>query len=140
MLYWINTVVNFGAGNGKESSMQIDKNELKNLRDELETLTEFIRKMDGKDLPYFYRCFNTMKYNIDLFLYIGEDDIETLLPVLERDWKASHTIFLGVQEYDLRDIDPDIDPGLCFYFSCLVSAVGKHFSVDRKFVSDISIE
>ena len=54
MLYWINTVVNFGAGDGKEARMIIDKNELKNLRDELERLTDFIRKMDEKDLPYFY--------------------------------------------------------------------------------------
>lgn len=135
MLYWINIVVNFGAGDGKEAHMIIDKNELKNLRDELERLTDFIRKMDEKDLPYFYHCFDTMKNNIDLFLRVGGDDIRGLFPVLERDWKASHTAFLGVQEYDLREIDPEIDPRLCFYFARLVSEVGKYFERKQEFYS-----
>lgn len=115
--------------------MIIDKNELKNLRDELERLTDFIRRMEGRDLPYFYHCFDTMKNNIDLFLRVGEDDIGGLFPVLERDWKASHSILLGVQEYDLRESDPDIDPRLCFYFARLVAEVGKYFERKQDFCS-----
>lgn len=128
-------MVNFGAGDGKEAHMIIDKNELKNLRDELERLTDFIRRMEGRDLPYFYHCFDTMKNNIDLFLRVGEDDIGGLFPVLERDWKASHSILLGVQEYDLRESDPDIDPRLCYYFARLVAEVGKYFERKQDFCS-----
>ena len=103
--------------------MIIKKMRLKKLRDELERLTDFI----GRNLPYFYRHFDTMKNNIDLFLCIGDDDIDRLHLVLERDWKASHTTLLGVQEYDLRENNPDIDPRMCFYFARLVSEVGKYF-------------
>ena len=76
-----------------------------------------------------------MRHNIDLFLRVGGDDIRGLFPVLERDWKASHTAFLGVQEYDLREIDPEIDPRLCFYFARLVSEVGKYFERKQEFYS-----
>ena len=115
MVYCLNTVVILGAGGGKEVHMIIKKMRLKKLRDELERLTDFIKEVEGRNLPYFYRYFDTMKNNIDLFL------------LLERDWKASHTTLLGVQEYDLRENNPDIDPRMCFYFARLVSEVGKYF-------------
>lgn len=127
MVYCLNTVVILGAGGGKEVHMIIKKMRLKKLRDELERLTDFIKDVEGRNLPYFYRHFDTMKNNIDLFLCIGDDDIDRLHLVLERDWKASHTTLLGVQEYDLRENNPDIDPRMCFYFARLVSEVGKYF-------------
>ena len=107
--------------------MIIKKMRLKKLRDELDRLTDFIKEVEGRNLPYFYRYFDTMKNNIDLFLCIGDDDIDSLHLVLERDWKASHATLLGVQDYDLRESNPDIDPRLCFYFARLISEVGSYF-------------
>ena len=107
--------------------MKMGRAELQELREELERLTDFIRGMEGDRLPYFYHCFDTMKNNIDLFLCIGDDDIDSLHLVLERDWKASHATLLGVQDYDLRESNPDIDPRLCFYFARLISEVGSYF-------------
>lgn len=125
VVYCWNMVVYPGAAGGK--SMRIGKGELGDLRDELVRLTDFIRIMETDELPYFYRCFDAMKNNIEIFLCIGSTDIEDLYIVLERDWKASHMMFIGVQDYDLREQHPNIDPMMCLYFARLLAEVGKYF-------------
>ena len=107
--------------------MKIGMEELEDLRDGLERLMEFIRGMEQGELPYFYRYFSTMKSNIEMFFCIGCEDIADFFPVLERDWKASHTMFIGVQDYDLRKEHPEADPMLCLYFARLLAEVGKYF-------------
>ena len=118
-----------GASRGRreEKAMKIGMEELEDLREELERLLEFIRGMEKGELPYFYRYFLTMKLNIEMFFCIGCDDIADFFPVLERDWNASHTMFIGVQDYDLRKEHPEADPMLCLYFARLVAEVGKYF-------------
>lgn len=107
--------------------MIIGREELRDLKDNLYHLTEFIREMERDELPYFCRYFDTMKNNIELFFCMGCDDIEDLYPLLERDWKASHTMFIGVQDYDFRHEHPDADPLLCIYYAGLLAGVGKYF-------------
>lgn len=126
VIYWIKGSGVFRSGQ-EEKVMLIGKEELRNLRDELEELLDFIRGMEQGELPYFYRYFNTMKSNIEMFFCIGCDDIADFFPVLERDWKASHMMFIGVQDYDLRKEHPDADPTLCIYFARLLAEVGKYF-------------
>ena len=111
----------------EEKNMKIGMEELEDLRDGLERLMEFIRGMEQGELPYFYRYFSTMKSNIEMFFCIGCEDIADFFPVLERDWKASHTMFIGVQDYDLRKEHPEADPMLCLYFARLLAEVGKYF-------------
>ena len=101
---------------GAEGKMKIGREELEDLKEGLEKLTHFIRVMEGVKLPDFYRYF-----------YAGCEDIEDFFPILERDWKASHTMFIGVQNYDLRREHPDIDPTVCLYFARLLADVGKYF-------------
>lgn len=130
VLYYVDTVVLPGPV-GKGKSMKIGKKELENMRDELDRLLSFIRSMECGELPYFYRYFNTMKLNIDMFFCIGGDDIADFFPVLERDWKASHMMFIGVQDYDPREGHPEMDPMVCLYFARLVAEVGKYFERGR---------
>lgn len=111
----------------EEKVMKIGMEELEDLRDGLDRLLEFIRGMEQGELPYFYRYFHTMKSNIEMFFCIGCEDIADFFPVLERDWKASHTMFIGVQDYDLRKEHPEADPMLCLYFARLLAEVGKYF-------------
>ena len=107
--------------------MKTEREELEILREELEKLMDFIRNMEKGELPYFYRYFDTMKNNIEIFFRIGGEDTEDIIPVLERDWKASHTMFIGVQNYDIRKEHPDLDPVLSLYFAGLLSDVGRFF-------------
>ena len=124
-----NVVVFPARAGGKR--MKMGREELKDLRDRLDRLLEFIRNMEPGELPDFYRYFDTMKNNIEIFFCVGADDIEDFLPILERDWKASHTMFIGVQDYNIRRDHPDIDPLLSFYFASLLSEVGKYFERGR---------
>ena len=107
--------------------MRRNREELEDLREELEKLMDFIRNMETGDLPYFYRYFDTMKNNIEIFCRVGEEDTEDIIPILERDWEASHTILIGVQNYDIRKEHPDVDPVLCLHFAKLLSNVGRFF-------------
>ena len=111
--------------------MRIGREELEDLKEGLEKLTYFIRVMEGGELPDFYRYFDTLKNNINIFFYSGCDDIEDFFPILERDWKASHMMFIGVQDYDLRTEHPGIDPTVCLYFARLLADVGKYFERGR---------
>lgn len=126
VLYYEDTVV-FPGSVGKGRDMKIGKKELEELRGNLERLLDFIRGMERGELPYFYRYFDTMKMNIEMFFCIGCDDIADFFPVLERDWKASHMMFIGVQDYDPREGHPELDPVVCVYFARLVAEVGKYF-------------
>lgn len=119
-----------GMPGGKR--MRKEREELEDLRDELEKLMDFVRNMENGNLPYFYRYFDAMKNNIEIFFRIGEEDTEDIIPVLERDWKASHTILIGVQNYDIRKEHPDIDPVLCLYFARLLSDIGRFFEYRGK--------
>ena len=108
------------------------KKDLWKLRDQLEVLTDSIREIEGRELPYFYRCFDTMKNNIEIYFYVGSEDTDDLFPVLERDWTASHRMFIGVQNYDIRKEHPGADPELCLYFARLLAGVGRHFESGMK--------
>lgn len=107
--------------------MRIGKEELYDLKEDLELLLDFVRKNATGEMPYFYRCFGAMKSNIEIFFYTGEDNISDFFPILERDWKASHAVLIGVQEYDPREGHPEMDPMLCVYFARLLAEVGKYF-------------
>ena len=104
--------------------MKIEREELKNLRDALVNLMDFIDVVEQGELPEFYRYFDTMKNNIEIFICIGCDDTEDIVPVLERDWKASHTLY-EIARY--LENNPDADPALCLCFARLLSNVGKYF-------------
>ena len=112
--------------------MKMGRAELQELREELERLTDFIRGMEGDSLPYFYHCFDTMKNNIEIYFYVGSEDTDDLFPVLGRDWTASHRMFIGVQNYDIRKEHPGADPELCLYFARLLAGVGRHFESGMK--------
>ncbi len=113
-------------------SMRTEREELENLREELEKLMDFIRNMETGDLPYFYRYFDAMKNNIEIFFWVGEEDTEDIIPVLERDWEASHSVLIGVQNYDIRKEHPDADPVLCIYFASILSDIGRFFECRGK--------
>lgn len=108
--------------------MIMKRNELRKLRDELVRLTDFICDMEAGHLPDFYRYFDAMKNNIEIYLSVGDEDAEDFFPVLLRDWKASHAVLIGVQDYDLRENNPDADPAMNVFFARLVSNVGSFFS------------
>ena len=119
--------------------MRTWREELDQLRDELAQLTELTEQEMCGNLPHFYRHFDTMKNNIEIFIYAGEGDIDDFLPVLERDWRASHASLTGILEYDPGECHPKADPVSWIGFLELLSRVEK-FCERRKYRVDLKGE
>ena len=80
------------------------REELWNLRNVLERLLDFIQEIEAEELPYFYRCFDTMKNNIEIFFCVGCEDIEDLLSMI-----ASGDLVPRVEEIGFNDIPSGLD-------------------------------
>lgn len=100
--------------------------ELKELKNVLQTFTEFVWEME-EHLPYFYRFFDAMRYNIEIFLQVGEGDEEQIQEILERDWLNAHAPLVGVQFYDFQGAHPEAEAGTCVYYANLLSEIGHFF-------------
>ena len=82
------------------SEKNYETSELKELKDALQTFTEFVWEME-EYLPEFYHFFDAMRQNIEIFLQVGEEDEEQIHEILERDgrkhmhrlWEYSVMIF-----------------------------------------------
>ena len=107
---------------------QINKEikELQELKKALQTFTEFVWEME-ECLPYFYRFFDAMRYNIEIFLQVGDEDEGRLQKMLERDWTNAHAPLIGVQFYDFQESHPEAETGTCIYFASLLSEIGRFF-------------
>ena len=71
------------------SEKNYETSELKELKDALQTFTEFVWEME-EYLPEFYHFFDAMRQNIEIFLRVGEEDEEQIHEILERDWEKAH--------------------------------------------------
>ena len=100
--------------------------DLKELKNVLQTFTEFVWETE-EYLPYFYRFFDAMRCNIEIFLQTGEGDDNQIQEILERDWTNAHAPLVGVQFYDFGESHPEAESGTCIYFASLLSEIGSFF-------------
>ena len=63
------------------SEKNYETSELKELKDVLQTFTEFVWEME-EYLPEFYHFFDAMRQNIEIFLRVGEEDEEQIHEIL----------------------------------------------------------
>lgn len=123
-------VVVQGDGYCRRGSRMSEKNyetsELKELKDALQTFTEFVWEME-EYLPEFYHFFDAMRQNIEIFLQVGEEDEEQIHEILERDWEKAHAPLVGVQCYDFQESHPEAEAGTCVYFANLLTEIGRFF-------------
>lgn len=79
--------------------------ELKGLRDSLQGLMNLIDSIGWEEPVYFYRFLDTMKNNIEIWLYTPADSIEyeeelhMLRRILNRDWEAANDEYFGISSY-----------------------------------------
>ena len=107
------------------SEKNYETSELKELKDALQTFTEFVWEME-EYLPEFYHFFDAMRQNIEIFLQVGEEDEEQIHEILERDWEKAHAPLVGVQCYDFQESHPEAEAGTCVYFANLLTEIGRH--------------
>ena len=55
------------------SEKNYETSELKELKDALQTFTEFVWEME-EYLPEFYHFFDAMRQNIEIFIKVGEEE------------------------------------------------------------------
>ena len=108
------------------SEKNYETSELKELKDVLQTFTEFVWEME-EYLPEFYHFFDAMRQNIEIFLRVGEEDEEQIHEILERDWEKAHAPLVGVQCYDFQGSHPEAEAGTCVYFANLLTEIGRFF-------------
>ena len=108
------------------SEKNYETSELKELKDVLQTFTEFVWEME-EYLPEFYHFFDAMRQNIEIFLRVGEEDEEQIHEILERDWEKAHAPLVGVQCYDFQGTHPEAEAGTCVYFANLLTEIGRFF-------------
>jgi hypothetical protein len=79
--------------------------ELRDLRDSLDGLMNLVDSIEWKEPVYFYRFLDTMKNNIEIWLYTPadcagyEEELDTLKQTLNRDWEAANDEYLGISSY-----------------------------------------
>lgn len=105
-----------------------EREKLKKLEEEIEKLLRFIWAMESENLPDFYRYFDTMKNNIQIFNRVGGRDFEEIHRILRRDWKAAHMVLIGIQYYNPADSHPDLDRKLIIYYASVLSYLNRYFA------------
>ena len=129
ILNWIEVVIQgdgFCIRGSRMSEKNYETSELKELKDVLQTFTEFVWEME-EYLPEFYHFFDAMRQNIEIFLRVGEEDEEQIHEILERDWEKAHAPLVGVQCYDFQGSHPEAEAGTCVYFANLLTEIGRFF-------------
>ena len=96
------------------SEKNYETSELKELKDVLQTFTEFVWEME-EYLPEFYHFFDAMRQNIEIFLRVGEEDEEQIHEILERDWEKATCAACGSTVIIFKDHIRRQKQNLCLF-------------------------
>ena len=108
---------------------KLRQEELIPLRDALNALMKFVRELQWKEIPYFYRFLDYMKNNIEFCVCTHSDDLEHLEEILLRDWKKANNTYLGIPSYDFfENDDTDVTEMSCQYIA-LLSEVDRYICI-----------
>ena len=75
------------------------KKNLEPLKDALEELADFARKMEPTEYAYFYRLMERMENNVEICILVRDDRLEKLEAILRRDWNL---VICGKWIYRMR--------------------------------------
>ena len=78
----------------------LDREDLVPLRKCLDELLDFIRELQMEEIPYFYRCLENMKYNLEIFFLVQYEGWEQMEQILIRDWSAANHVLIGIPGFD----------------------------------------
>ena len=79
------------------------KKNLEPLKDALEELADFARKMEPTEYAYFYRLMERMENNVEICILVRDDRLEKLEAILRRDWNlVKRMVICGKWIYRMR--------------------------------------
>lgn len=96
------------------------------LRDALDRLMMFVKTLPCQETPYFYHYLDTMKNNIDLYVRVGNGNLDLLEVLLRKDWDQANNIFFGIPSFDFFQKNEDTVELFWEYLE-LLDEVKKYF-------------
>lgn len=79
------------------------KQNLAPLREALDELSDFVRKMDQTEYSYFYRQLERMGYNVEICILVRYDGWEQLEGILLRDWNSIKQMYDEIWYIEWKD-------------------------------------
>ena len=79
------------------------KKNLEPLKDALEELADFARKMEPTEYAYFYRLMERMENNVEICILVRDDRLEQLEAILRRDWNLVKRMYGDMWKMDLQN-------------------------------------
>ena len=79
------------------------KKNLEPLKDALEELADFARKMEPTEYAYFYRLMERMENNVEICILVRDDRLEKLEAILRRDWNLVKRMYGDMWKMDLQN-------------------------------------
>ena len=76
---------------------------LEPLKDALEELADFARKMEPTEYAYFYRLMERMENNVEICILVRDDRLEKLEAILRRDWNLVKRMYGDMWKMDLQN-------------------------------------
>jgi hypothetical protein len=108
----------------KEGVMRsLEREELVPLKRCLVDLLDFVKELPVEEIPYFYKCIENMKHNLEICFLVQYEGWEQMEWILKRDWKAANHILLGIPEFDINAESPEEKVRLDCRFLELISNI-----------------
>lgn len=82
---------------------EMSRKELIFLKDMLKKVQKFIWERESGRVPYCYVRFEYMFHNIEIYLQSGEENLQLLCEILQRDWEKANHQLVGISSSKLMD-------------------------------------
>lgn len=82
---------------------EMSRKELIFLKDMLKKVQKFIWERGSGRVPYCYVRFEYMFHNIEIYLQSGEENLQLLCEILQRDWEKANHQLVGISSSKLMD-------------------------------------
>lgn len=82
---------------------EMSRKELIFLKDMLKKVQKFIWERGSGSVPYCYVRFEYMFHNIEIYLQSGEENLQLLCEILQRDWEKANHQLVGISSSKLMD-------------------------------------
>lgn len=82
---------------------EMSRKELIFLKDMLKKVQKFIWERGSGRVPYCYVRFEYMFHNIEIYLQSGEENLQLLCEILQRDWEKANHQLVGISSSKLMN-------------------------------------
>ncbi len=108
----------------------LEREELVPLKRCLVDLLDFVKELQIDEIPYFYKCIENMKHNLEICFLVQYEGWEQIERILKRDWKDANHMLLGIPEFNIHAESKEEKVRLDCRFLELISKIEGYLSSD----------